>query len=83
ERGIAVFNIIANPLLNDNYSKRVDNSIHYVFPNCMKVPLRYVNALANIIYVCHKSAQEDDRTIYTDNMNRATLDFGGLLQRSR
>jgi len=74
--GFAVFNLIADPLLNDHYSKRVDNTISQIFPDCMKIPLRYVNSLANIIYICHKSAQEEDLMIYTDDMNRSTLDFG-------
>lgn len=76
--GFAVFNLIARPFLDDDYSKRVDNTISAVFPNCMKIPLRYVNSLANIIYICHKSEQDEDSMIYTDDMNRSTLDFGEI-----
>lgn len=73
--GLAIFNIIANPLLNDTYSKRVDSTIRSVFGNCLSIPIRYSNNLTNIIYVCHPSKNSHDKTIYTDNNNTADLDF--------
>jgi spermidine synthase len=73
--GYALFNIIASPLLEDAYSKRVDNTISAVFLNCMKIPLNYREQLTNIVYVCKKTPQEYDTMTYKDNLNRAELDF--------
>lgn len=73
--GIAVFNIIARPTLADSYSKGIDNTIRSVFKNCMAVPLHYTAQPTNIIYICKKTLSEKDDMVYTDNMNRATLDY--------
>lgn len=73
--GIAVFNIIARPLLDDPFSKRVDNTIQSVFTNCMKIPTHIKLEKTNIIYVCYKHSNNNDRTIYTDNYNNSTLDI--------
>lgn len=74
DNGWAIFNIIARPSLDGKYSKRVDNTIRAVFPSCMAIPVSFTS-LANIIYVCKKSDHDNDRTIYTDNLNTVTLDF--------
>lgn len=72
--GVAVFNIIANPTLRDNYSRRVDNTIRTVFKNCMSLPLPYNNGPANIIYICTREPNVD-KTIYTDNQNKSMIDI--------
>lgn len=72
--GIAVFNIIADPLLRDSFSKRVDNTILSVYPNCVKIPQGFHRPLDNIIYICALSGSEQDTTAYTDDRNSATLD---------
>jgi spermidine synthase len=76
--GIAIFNVIARPTLEDAYSKRMDNTIRAVFPNCMAAPMTYKKTIDNIIYICRKSPREDDQQIYTDNKNSSTIDFFGL-----
>lgn len=73
--GTAIFNIIANPMLNNPYAKRVDNTIRAAFGNCMVIPLAYVNQNVNIIYVCNKAATSSDHTVYTDDKNTATIDY--------
>lgn len=73
--GVAIFNIIANPVLNDKYSKRIDNTIRAVFSSCMVAPLEYSQQLTNILYVCHQAGQEIDKTVYNDNLTSSTLDF--------
>lgn len=72
--GIALFNIIARPMMNDAYSERVDNTIRSVFPHCLSVPIHYIDTGANIIYICQKNAKIQ-RGLYTDNLNQSTLDF--------
>lgn len=72
--GVAIFNIIANPMLADSYSKRIDNTIRAVFGNCMVTPLNYIDAPTNIIYICKKADNEADNKIYTDNLNTSTTD---------
>jgi predicted membrane-bound spermidine synthase len=75
DNGFAIFNIIANPFFDDPYSKRVNNTILTVFKNCTIIPLRYNRNFNNIIYVCHKTANENDSTVYTDDKNSVTMDF--------
>ena len=72
--GIALFNIIGVPTMTDNYSKRVKNTITAVFENCMMMPIFYVDHISNIVYACYKGGS-DDNTIYTDDLNQATMDF--------
>lgn len=72
--GVAIFNVIANPMLRDNYSKRVDNTLRAVFKNCMSIPLPYRDGPANIIYVCTARPNLDTK-IYTDNLNGSMVDI--------
>lgn len=74
--GLVIFNIIANPMLNNNYSRRIDNTIRSVFNNCMMLPMPYNNQPANILYICPRE-NNLDRTIYTDNKNAAMIDIYG------
>jgi spermidine synthase len=71
--GIAIFNIIANPMMRNNYSKRIDNTIRSVFKNCMIFAIPYRNGPANILYVCPRE-NNIDQTIYTDNKNASMID---------
>ena len=73
--GLAIFNIIANPQMNNAFSVRVDNTIDSVFPKCMKLPLLYTSGRSNIIYLCRKSSQASDARLYKDDLNRATIDY--------
>ncbi|MBA2654495.1 MAG: fused MFS/spermidine synthase [Gammaproteobacteria bacterium] len=79
--GVAIFNIIANPMLYDSYSKRVDNTIRSVFKNCMTVPIPYHNGAANIIYIC-SAKSIPDKTVYTDNRNPSMIDIFNKQMRS-
>ena len=72
--GIAIFNIIANPMLVDAYSKCIDNTIRGTFKNCMVIPERYSNQITNILYVCRNASNQNDNRTYTDNLNTATTD---------
>lgn len=72
--GIAIFNMLARPSLDDAYSKHIDNTVRSVFASCMVIPEKYQSELTNILYICRPSAYENDLTIYTDDKNRSTLD---------
>ncbi len=75
-QGLAIFNIIANPLLNTAYAKRLDNTIRSVFSSCSVSPLQFTaQRPVNIIYVCQVNAEEADKTIYTDDHNRVSIDY--------
>ncbi len=53
DNGVAIFNIIAKPGLNDSYSCDIDRKIRMIFPKCMAIPLNYyADKVSNIIYVC-------------------------------
>lgn len=73
--GIVIVNLIAHPMLDDPYSKRMDNTIRSVFSSCMVMPAAYTARLTNILYVCRRTTAAEDQNIYTDNLNRSTLDF--------
>jgi len=75
--GIALLNMIARPTLEDAFSKQVDNTIRSVFNSCMVVPEKYTYEASNIMYICRNDAQGLSHRwqIYTDNLNRITLDF--------
>jgi spermidine synthase len=73
ENGYFIMNFIANPMLNDQFSQTVDNTLHSIFPHCMAETLNYGAQLANIIYVCKKNSR-NIRDIYTDNLNTASKD---------
>lgn len=75
EGGYVVFNVIARPTLSDRYSKRIDNTIRSVFPSCMIMPMRYNTSIENIIYVCNVARRDQDKLVYTDDLNSATIDF--------
>ncbi len=72
--GFAIFNIIAKPTLDDDYSETIDNTIRSVFKHCMVVPLPYSTGPSNIIYICQKNPNMV-KDLYTDDKNRANLDF--------
>lgn len=69
--GIAIFNIIGKPLLNDKYTATVHNTIMSVFGSCSISPLGFGDS-ANIIYICNKLSSS--KVVYTDDLNSAPLD---------
>lgn len=73
--GIAVFNMIANPLLNTPYAKRIDNTLRSVFTSCTVNPIEYAwDKPVNIIYVCQLNDQMRDNVVYTNDRNQANFD---------
>lgn len=73
QNGTVIFNIVANPMQTDPYSKRLDNTIRSVFDNCMAVPQHYANRVTNILYLCTKH-ERNDHLVYRDNLNQSTTD---------
>ncbi len=74
EKGVAIFNILANPTFPDAYSKRIDNTIRSAFSYCVTIPNSYVNRMTNILYVCGNGTRTPDKTIYSDNSNNSSTD---------
>ena len=72
-KGIFVGNIIANPFLNNAYSKRLDNTIRQVFGSCMVVPTRLSQKPSNILYICYND-ENTDAGIYRDDKNTISMD---------
>ena len=70
--GLLLVNVIANPLFDDDYSRRTHRTIGRVFPFCSVFPLRW-QKISNVIYICPN--QKPDKTVYTDNLSRSTFDF--------
>jgi len=80
-KGVAIFNMIIDPLLTDLYSKTVDASLRAVFQSCVSFPHQYMDAATNVVYVCTRNDDLDLVTLlkkshfyYTDDLNRSTWD---------
>lgn len=80
--GVAIFNMIINPLLNDPYSRAINDGLHIVFKECVSFPKEYADYAMNVIYVCKRNDTVDMKAIllktnptyYTDDLNRSTWD---------
>lgn len=72
--GLAIINIIANPLFKDDYSRAVYDTIHAVFPYCATVPLTMDKPISNVIYICPNTIHKR-QTIYRDDLTTATTDY--------
>ncbi len=76
--GLMISNIIADPFLSDDFSKRMDNTIRSAFKACFVTANNPFGNTANLLYVCTNSRyvqQNDSDVVYSDNNNRATVDF--------
>lgn len=73
DNGLFIANIIANPYFQDPFSKKINNTIHSVYPYCRVVPLNWHSKTTNIIYICTNVSTTN--TIYTDDLNTVTLDY--------
>jgi len=76
--GLFIANIIAHPYFNDNYSKRISDTIHSVFLHCLVMPLSLKNENTNIIFVCPK--YNGDKIVYRDDKSTVTLDYFTMLK---
>jgi GAF domain-containing protein len=80
--GVAILNIVADPLIDDPYSKAIDAGLRAIFKSCVSIPLTYADKAVNIIYVCQHNDQLNLADVvnhasgkyYTDDLNRATWD---------
>lgn len=76
--GLMIANIIADPFLSDHFSKRMDNTVRAPFLSCFTDVVQSGGGVGNILYVCSnhkKNLEVHTDTIYSDNDNRATVDF--------
>lgn len=76
--GMAIFNIITSPSFKTKFSKRIDNTLRYVFPHSLNrqvVSLEYVNPnsdeLRNVIYTYYNG--RNDKEIFTVDKNSAVF----------
>lgn len=76
--GLAIFNMLINPKLQDKYSQTVDNTIRSAFANCMTLPIDYGLEVSNVLYVCNNLPTSRSLAIYSDDLNRSTLDLATL-----
>jgi predicted membrane-bound spermidine synthase len=76
--GLMISNIIADPFLSDDFSRRMDNTIRSAFKSCFVTANNPFANTANLLYVCTNSKHaypNDSEVIYTDDNNQATVDF--------
>lgn len=76
--GLMITNIIANPFMADDFSKRIDNTIRAAFLACFTHVVQSGGGVGNILYVCSNNkynSESESEVIYTDNDNKSTVDF--------
>jgi predicted membrane-bound spermidine synthase len=77
-KGLMLSNLVADPFLDDDFSRRMDRTIRAPFGPCFTHLTGSIRDHANILYVCqppHLPPEPHDTTPYTDNDNRSTVDF--------
>ena len=76
--GLMISNIIMDPFLSDDFSKRMDNTIRMAFRSCFRDVVQAWPGSGNVLYVCTNLAQAvSSKTdiVYNDNKNKATIDY--------
>lgn len=79
DNGVAMINIAANPMLDDDYSRRIDATVRAAFDRCVTDLSGYHDGLANIVYFCRGSGellQESDSVVdvYRDDRECVSID---------
>ena len=76
--GLMISNIIMDPFLSDDFSKRMDNTIRAAFRSCFRDVVQAWPGTGNVLYICSnlpQTQQSDSQTVYKDNDNKATVDY--------
>ena len=76
--GLMISNMIMDPFLSDDFSKRMDNTIRASFRSCFRDVVQAWPGSGNVLYVCtntEQAAASTTNTIYRDNNNKATVDY--------
>lgn len=80
--GVAIFNMVIDPFLDDPYSQAINAGLRAIFTHCVSFPEQYADEALNVIYVCQKNEAINMPALinvphadyYTDDHNRATWD---------
>ena len=76
--GLMISNMVMDPFLADTFSKRMDNTIRAAFLSCYSDVVQALPGKNNVLYVCTnyaKAMPSPSEVAYTDNENKATVDF--------
>jgi predicted membrane-bound spermidine synthase len=76
--GLMISNIIMDPFLSDDFSKRMDNTIRAAFRSCFRDVVQAWPGSGNVLYVCtnlERVMASTTDTIYKDNSNKAAVDY--------
>jgi spermidine synthase len=82
DQGIVAMNVIVSPSFSTPFSRHLDNTIRSVFPYVSRHVIFEDYGLwssdpdqkANVIYLYRRQPDENDKEIYTDNLNRIFYD---------
>ncbi len=77
--GIVVCNFVLNPAFGDDFAKNLDTTMRSVYPLMSRHIVGQYNGWdtqqrQNVMYIYHHRADENERTIYTDNKNTSYYD---------
>jgi len=73
-KGMAVLNIAANPMLNDDYSLNMDHTVRQALSRCITDITDYNDSMVNIIYFCSKNNNDAVASLYIDDTTKVTVD---------
>ena len=75
--GRAVINIVANPMLNDAYSRNMDSTVRQALSGCITDITGYEDLLVNIVYFCSKRQTGQSQPVaalYRDENTKVVVD---------
>jgi spermidine synthase len=73
--GVAIYNLILDPLLNTQLAQNSLASIQSVFGACAVNVLSYKSSRSNVLVVCSASAAKMSRHAYSDERNDVPFDL--------
>ncbi len=77
KNGLVIMNIVANPMLSDDFSRNIDFTIRGSLSRCVNDLTSFSDDLVNMIYYCHpftSSSRTAVATTYNDDSTKVTID---------
>lgn len=73
DNGLVMINIAANPMLNDDYSARIDKTIRSSLSRCVTDLSSFRDGLESLVYFCH-GGEEKPAQVYRDDYEGVSID---------
>lgn len=73
DSGLVMINIAANPMLNDDYSARIDKTIRSSLSRCVTDLSSFRDGLVSLVYFCH-GGEKRSVQVYRDDHEGVSID---------